>query len=84
MNLAMIRLMVVNAQATLETARMALDDAMAEQEAAASPDSSHVPSPDGTQSPVCEHPPEARRPAAVMGHPRRFYCTACDTTVEGD
>lgn len=30
----------------------------------------------------CPHPPTARMPTPVMGHPGRFYCRMCGATLE--
>lgn len=30
----------------------------------------------------CVHPVGARQSRAVMGHPTRFFCTACQTLVD--
>jgi hypothetical protein len=30
----------------------------------------------------CVHPPNARMPTPVMGHPGRYYCRMCGETLE--
>lgn len=32
----------------------------------------------------CLHPAASRRPAAAMGHPKRFHCTRCGATADPD
>jgi hypothetical protein len=38
---------------------------------------------DASASTGCPHPIAARVPKQAMGHPKRFYCTACEQDVEG-
>ena len=35
------------------------------------------------QETECQHPVSARSSRAAMGHPDRFYCSACKKEVEG-
>lgn len=73
MNKDMLRLMVQNAQATLQTVLMVLDDESTETSA---------PAPAPTSEDGCTHPESERLSAPVMGAPRRFICRVCGEVVK--
>jgi hypothetical protein len=84
MNLDMLRLMVQNAQATLQTILMMVDDELKAQ-TPSSDTTAPAPAPtvdDRVDDESCTHPANERVAAPVMGAPRRFICRMCGEAVK--